>query len=202
MAEINMHPYGNAHEVQTVPDDKWKFSCQHGDIECGWNMVEACATEHLTCPHCTFEFIECIEENHQTRNPDYSATTLQCAKDLMPDQAALAPEINTCHNNSPQGSDEGNTLMHNIAIRSEEAFKNKGDSRYQYVPWVVADGVHSEAINQAVTDDLLAYVCKNFKGEKTAACDKHALDLFYNPREPLVIEKCPLAGQADIAFLQ
>jgi interferon, gamma-inducible protein 30 len=202
MADIQLFPYGNAHEVQTIPDDKWKFQCQHGDTECGWNMVEACAKEHLTCPHCTFSFIECIEENATSRSPDYEGQTNACAKDLMPSQAALAPEIITCHASKPAGSDEGNALMHSIAVRSEEAFKDKGDSPYQYVPWVVADGVHSEAINQAVTDDLLAYVCKNFKGEKTAACDKHALDLFYNPREPLVIEKCPLAGKADISFLQ
>ena len=166
-------------------------------------MVEACGKEHISCADCAFQFIECIEENMPfVPDDNYEEQTLKCAKELPPCHADKGPEINTCHASSPSGSDEGNALMHSIAVRSEEAFKNKGDSPYQYVPWVVADGVHSEAINAAVTSDLLAYVCKNFKGEKTAACDKHVLDLFYNPREPLVIEKCPLTGKADIVFLQ
>ena len=62
--------------------------------------------------------------------------------------------------------------------------------KHNYVPWVVADGVHTDEINDAITDDLLGYVCQNFQGEKAAACDQHALDKFYNPTEKVEIEKC------------
>ena len=54
--------------------------------------------------------------------------------------------------------------MHAIATKSQTI-------GYDYVPWVVANGEHSEEINDAVTTDMLAFVCKQYKGQKAAACD-------------------------------
>lgn len=100
--------------------------------------------------------------------------------------ADLADEITTCHANSPYGSAQGNALMHAIAQKTAAL-----TPAHQYVPWVVADGQHTEEINDAVTDDLLAYVCKNYQGEKAAACNSVAEKYFYNENiERNVIEKC------------
>ena len=40
MAELTMVPYGNAREKgQAGTADTWDFTCQHGEIECNWNMI-------------------------------------------------------------------------------------------------------------------------------------------------------------------
>ena len=82
--------------------------------------------------------------------------------------------------------------MHTIAEQTASL-----SPKHNYVPWVVADGQHTDAINDAVTDDLFAFVCKNFKGEKAATCDQHALNKFYNPTEKVEIKKC-LFSEAEI----
>ena len=58
----------------------------------------------------------------------------------------------------------GNALEHKIALATE-ALK----PAHQYVPWLVADGVHTDAIQNAVGSNLLGYVCKMYKGSKVAA---------------------------------
>ena len=73
----------------------------------------------------------------------------------------LADQINDCHGNSPNGSEVGNNLMHNVATKTAAL-----QPAHTYVPWVVADGQHTEAINDEVTADLLGFVCNNFKGGK------------------------------------
>ena len=36
-----MYPYGNAHEKK-LPDGHYAYECQHGDVECQGNFIEAC----------------------------------------------------------------------------------------------------------------------------------------------------------------
>ena len=42
MAEVKLYPYGNAKTTE-VSLGKYSYTCQHGEAECHWNMVEACA---------------------------------------------------------------------------------------------------------------------------------------------------------------
>ena len=71
--------------------------------------------------------------------------------------------INKCHNNSPNGSKEGNRLMHEIAEKTAAL-----DPPHHYVPWVVVDGEHVEDL-----EDVFAYVCERYDGEKPKACATH-----------------------------
>ena len=79
----------------------------------------------------------------------------------------IGDQINACHANSPNGSAQGNALMHAIAAKTE-ALK----PALFYVPWAVANNVHTDTINNDVINDLLGYVCDNFTGEKATACDE------------------------------
>jgi interferon gamma-inducible protein 30 len=45
MADITLHPYGNARESAGT-DGQWNFQCQHGEVECQWNLLEACALDY------------------------------------------------------------------------------------------------------------------------------------------------------------
>ena len=57
----------------------------------------------------------------------------------------------------PQGP-EGNRLEHAMGAKTESL-----DPPHNYVPWVVVDGEHSNEIQQAAMDNLLALVCKLYK---------------------------------------
>ena len=105
--------------------------------------------------------MECIEEKDSSTS--YESITSECASATgMNDD--LVSEIMTCYGDSPYGSALGNQLMHAIAEKTATLNHN-------YVPWAVVDGTHTENINDEVTDDLLGYVCKNYTGEKAAACN-------------------------------
>ena len=47
MAEVNLHPYGNARE-RLNSKGEWDFTCQHGVAECQYNLLEACALNYQT----------------------------------------------------------------------------------------------------------------------------------------------------------
>ena len=71
MADINLVPYGNAHETAGA-DGQWTFNCQHGVVECQWNLLEACVLDYnqggYKNPVVSFHFIACIEKNDTSSN--------------------------------------------------------------------------------------------------------------------------------------
>jgi len=82
---------------------------------------------------------------------------MACAKQLGIDYTA----IGQC----AEGT-EGNQLEHQMALKTQ-ALK----PAHQYVPWIVVNGVHTEAIQSDVQMGMLEYVCDNYKGPKPAACN-------------------------------
>lgn len=78
------------------------------------------------------------------------------------------------------------------AIKYEHAIALKTESlspAHTYVPWVVANGVHNDKIQNAVGSSLLKYVCDNFTGTKSKDCP--APSMSFAIFEPVsTIEKC------------
>ena len=55
---------------------------------------------------------------------------------------------------------------HEIAVRTDAL-----NPPHQYVPWILIDGKHDEASQQAAQDSLLKFVCSKFTGpEKSKDC--------------------------------
>ena len=150
MAEVNLMPYGNAHESKD--GDSWDFTCQHGEVECQYNLVEACAVNLIKCPYMKYEFLNCVE-NKDGASKDYEGVAKECAT-----QGKLknGDDIVSCYNGP-----DAIKYEHAIALQTAAL-----SPPHKYVPWVVADGVHSDDINDAVYDSLLKYVCTNYKGTK------------------------------------
>lgn len=150
IVDIQLFPYGNAYEHKR--DQKWVFQCQHGEDECQVNMVETCAL-HLLPPLHQMDYIYCVEEPRGHPTVD---TGKKCAQKL---DLEWDPIFN-CFNGSI-----GNHLEHEMALKTE-ALKPS----HQYVPWITVNGVHTEKIQDKVTDDMLGYVCSVYTGPKPAAC--------------------------------
>merc|ERR1712166_758509 len=157
MATVTLHPYGNAHESANS-NGEWSFSCQHGPTECQYNVLEACALNNLQTTQGAFPFIECVEAS--LPSADYDGVATKCAKQVG---VTSVDKILTCFKGV-----QGNALEHKVALATEALSPPHG-----YVPWLVADGVHTDDIQNAAGDNLLGYVCKNYKGvNKAKACDQ------------------------------
>ena len=110
MAHINLHPYGNARETQSAEQNgQWTFQCQHGEVECQYNLMEVCALDLIKgkpSQHQAFNFIKCIEGDDTAAN--YQEVATKCGKEAKIDNAAA---IMTCM----QGP-AGNALEHTQAL--------------------------------------------------------------------------------------
>jgi len=148
MATLNLMPYGNAHETQTS-SGSWDFTCQHGEAECQWNLVESCSKNLISCPYKSFEFINCIETSDTGTN--YEELAKSCATSTNVDEIE---DILTCYN-----GEDAVKYEHEIAQATEAL-----SPAHTYVPWVVAQGVHDDDVQDAVTGNLLKYVCDNYQG--------------------------------------
>ena len=154
IADINFYPYGNAHESQS--GNSWVFTCQHGSNECLGNLMEACAL-NVTGKQNGLAFAVCVEENLENYGEDFTQTGTYCAGVV----GANFNDINSC-----MQSDLGNKVQHDIAVQTENL-----QPSHQYVPWVVVNGAHDTNVENQVMNDMLSYICQNYKGTvKIAAC--------------------------------
>mmetsp|Transcript_8224 Transcript_8224/g.12630 ORF Transcript_8224/g.12630 Transcript_8224/m.12630 type:complete len:258 (-) Transcript_8224:149-922(-) len=162
MADVTFVPFGNAQESGGENGESFTYECQHGPAECTYNLMEACLIDKVKCPHQRFKLINCIEKNDEDRKPDPSVFDVvlnACAFSIISDDVASA--IGDCYK-----GDEGNALMHEMATKTLGL-----DPPHEYVPWLVADGVHSENIQNDIMDSLFNYVCSVYKGpNKSEKC--------------------------------
>jgi len=146
--EIALYPYGNAQEKQD--GQKWEFDCQHGEKECQMNLVETCALHLLSHPQQFMPYIECVEHVPTIQRAQY------CAEKLHVEWGPIA----ACYNGS-----EGNFLEHQMAMKTDALVP-----KHKYVPWIVVDGQHTEEMQTEAQIDLMAFLCKQYKGVKPEEC--------------------------------
>ena len=149
--EIGLYPYGNAQESQR--DNKWFFTCQHGVVECEVNLLESCALHLLSHPDQFMPYIHCVESSPSLANAK------SCADKLKIEWSPLSK----CYNGT-----EGNYLQHKIALKTGALIPP-----HQFVPWIVANGAHTAAIQESCQSNLMHYVCETYKGVQPHACRVH-----------------------------
>ena len=144
-------PYGNAFEIKK--GNRWKFMCQHGEEECYGNLIETCAIHYNKNASAFMPFIYCIESsNSLPRNIAH-----KCAKKFGLDYS----QIISCVKGRV-----GNKLEHKMAKKTIAL-----DPPQTYVPWVTLNGVHTESIQTAATDNLIKLICDTYQGSrKPKAC--------------------------------
>ena len=114
-------------------------------------MIEQCIL-HLNNDkiYDAFPTLLCLEQKFQ--------------KGFSPSQGAQMCITNSTIFNQVQQcatGDLGNQLMHKNAVETAAL-----QPPHKYVPWVVVDGVPTDAI----TDDMLGWICDHYKGPKPSAC--------------------------------
>merc|ERR1711865_987835 len=103
-----MYPYGNAHEYAN--GDSWIFSCQHGQAECEYNMIEVCGQHYITDLYQQFNYIDCIETIDT--NNSYESVLKTCT-----DTVGASDQYDNIYNcwngnNTAQGIE----LQHQVAV--------------------------------------------------------------------------------------
>ncbi|XP_067824721.1 gamma-interferon-inducible lysosomal thiol reductase [Heptranchias perlo] len=150
---VTLVPYGNAEERNE--SGKWIFSCQHGELECTGNMIEACLMHTLQDPSRYFPIIFCME----------SADNVVAAAELC--LQVYEPNVSwTTIENCIKG-DLGNKLMHQNAELTRAL-----NPPHQYVPWILVNGKHTEELEVEAVNSLFSLVCSTYKGKKPVACSK------------------------------
>ena len=127
-----------------------------------YNTIEACALAKIDDPLVAFQYIDCIERSDESRDPeqDYYKVAITCCKlTKLPDD--VVSKMQEC----AMGL-EGIQLEHEAAVKTDAL-----DPPHKYVPYVVANGEHSDDIQDAITDSLFNYVCQAYQGpDKSSAC--------------------------------
>ncbi|CAG5132988.1 unnamed protein product [Candidula unifasciata] len=150
ITNLTLIPYGNADE--TLVNNRWQFTCQHGAQECVGNIIATCTIAIVKNIDVYFPFLNCLEASNLQPTP----AAQQCATQFN----VPLNEILNCTT-----SDYGNQLEHQMALRTDALVPT-----HTYVPWVTLNGVHSEAIQSEAQSNLPKLLCDAYKGVKPAAC--------------------------------
>eukprot|EP01134_Creolimax_fragrantissima_P003619 CFRG3619T1 len=155
--DIDVIMYGNAHEIPNpTVHDKFGYQCQHGPKECEGNIVMACAIHVLDDVQQWFPYILCLEKLRPT---DPGSAESECEDFLFVTQSKIKA-LHDC-----VSGDLGKSIIHKNAERTANL-----DPPHKYVPWIVINGQHNEAIQTAAQHDLAGFVCEMYTGTKPDGC--------------------------------
>ncbi|XP_017880236.1 gamma-interferon-inducible lysosomal thiol reductase-like [Ceratina calcarata] len=139
--QVELIPYGKAMTRKT--DDGYRFTCQHGPVECDANMIHACSIDVLRNSSVQLEYLSCMIKN----NLDPVDIMKSCASRMNIDYNS----IYDCF----------------VGDKGKELLAKYGDKTHalvpavSFIPTVTLDG---SSKNQAkILKNLLQEVCLQFQ---------------------------------------
>lgn len=157
--DVKLHPFGNAHMIEEKmisegyhfwhPHNDYPIIiCQHDDMECLGNRLQACAIDLLNDSTKYIPFVICMSSYGTAAGLEL--TSFECGKKHGVDM----DEIKACAD-SKRG--------HNLAM---SAGRSTVTANVSHVPWLTVNGNHT------TNDTLLAPVCDLLSESKPKACKK------------------------------
>jgi len=143
--DVTFVPWGNA-RAQQLSDGSWDITCQHGEDECKYNKVDACALMQSTQSQ-GVNFILCMETSGQD--------TAGCAEKT----GLSADDLQQCY-------DDPATINEMLRLRD---VTDAVEPPIRGVPTITVNG--SQDPEREIRDNLIAVVCREYKGaDKPANC--------------------------------
>ena len=142
---VTLVPYGNANETYRNETGMYQWACQHRVNECWGNLFETCLIHYYPDFADHFPVVHCMELN----TTDIHAIASSCSASFN----VTGDVVSKC-----MMTKMGNQLQHQMAVQTRSL-----NPPHTYVPWVTVNGVHTEDIQQAAQDDLVALICKTYQ---------------------------------------
>ncbi|XP_062510733.1 gamma-interferon-inducible lysosomal thiol reductase-like [Corticium candelabrum] len=140
---LHFVPWGNA-----LMNPDGSFDCQHGEMECAMNTVEACVIKYYPSRSMWWPFIVCLEAHR-------SLQTWEIAQQCAEKQNITWTDIKTCAK-GPMGK------RLEVMYYEETASLNPP---HQYTPWVLINGKHVKETH------IIRKICAAYEGgNKPEAC--------------------------------
>ena len=167
MTNVSFVPFGKCNETMDFNSDLYAYSCQHGAWECQGNMWMACAIDKVyhfdNAQYIPFLFNYMAATNYTVAHNNCTSTDAELNKISN----AVCSETAGCDWTVLSGcymdETERNQVYHCMSQR-----QHSDTSDLNWVPWIVRDGVHSEAEQQACENDVLNCTCSVYKGDSPA----------------------------------
>ncbi|XP_020283928.1 gamma-interferon-inducible lysosomal thiol reductase-like isoform X2 [Pseudomyrmex gracilis] len=81
--DVVLVPYGKAQTTKS--NNEYKFTCQHGPVECQANMIHACSIDVIQDPTIRLQFVTCMIES----NTDPTGRLKICAERITVDLESI-----------------------------------------------------------------------------------------------------------------
>jgi len=163
--QLELIPFGNV-QVSRTQDLNPVFKCQHGEAECYSNRVQACAVDLLADSDDQLTLIECMFGPGYT---DPYALAPKCFESQFLHEAEeIWRDVHDCVRQPDQLNNSSSPFL--LAWARTRALTPK----LGYVPWIVIDGQHSEAIQEQAGQDLVKTLCDFWQLDsgKVSGCSK------------------------------
>ncbi|CAD8060670.1 unnamed protein product [Paramecium sonneborni] len=143
LVEITLIPYGKATQV-LQNDGRIVFQCQHGDLECFGNKIQACGFDALNSSQQEqLSFLTCIQKTRKRRQEDFENEIMQCLPDLWEGVLECA-----------KGT-EGIKLLWSNGEKTLNL-----DPKLTYVPWVTVDGKFDSKAHEQIERNIVKWACQ------------------------------------------
>ena len=141
---LNLYAYGNTEE--TLQNGLYKFTCQHGALECTLDTIETCVDNIYKKPEKIIPYVYCVADEN----------TVSAAEKCSVGYGMDWKKIDKCRNGIM-----GNRLHHDVGVKTP---------KHTYIPWIVINGDSSN--QEYLRNNLKEEVCSKYKGKKPSACKK------------------------------
>ncbi|XP_075229274.1 gamma-interferon-inducible lysosomal thiol reductase-like protein isoform X2 [Lycorma delicatula] len=148
---FDLVPYGKSQ--QNYSEGHWHFTCQHGQTECEYNELHACAIDKINSQAKLIPFLACLMQDKQ--------------EELHINECTKKYSINKLELDQCRYSTKGEDLLAKMGNRTHDF-----QPTIKHVPTLAFNGVYKQKDQDDAEKDLQKVVCRYLKS-KPKSCKHH-----------------------------